>query len=349
VTSVLGEAVRRPHLEVSAYAITLRGRGLLSDLVPTGVRVHQTAIPMAATPLRLAWRHGDHPRIDRWISPADVVHGTNFVVPPTAAAAVVTIHDLTHVRFPELCTADVLQYPGLVRRALDRGAVVHTVSEFVRGEVIEHYGVAEDRVVTVPNGVTSPPIGDGRAGQTAAGGERYIVAIGTVEPRKDLPGLVAAFDLVADQDPDLRLVIAGADGWGADALTAAIARSPHRERITRTGWVDEAGRADLLAGTLSLVLPSRYEGFGLPAIEAMAVGTPVIATAVGALPEVVGDAARLVPGTDVGALATAIASVTSSAEVRADLAARGPARAASFTWERTVDGLESLWARVAGR
>jgi glycosyltransferase involved in cell wall biosynthesis len=347
--AVLDEAAGRPHLDVSAYAITFRGRDQLSDLVPDGVRVHQSLVPMAATPLRTAWRHTDHPRIDRWIGPADVVHGTNFVVPPTAAAAVVTIHDLTHLRFPELCTRLVLQYPALVRRALDRGAVVHTVSEFVRGEVIEHYGVPEDRVVAVPNGVTAPPLGSRPAGQAAAGGERYVVAIGTVEPRKDLPGLVAAFDLVAAEDPDLRLVIAGADGWGADALTDAIARSPHRDRIARTGWVDEAARADLLAGSLALVLPSRYEGFGLPAIEAMAVGTPVIATAVGAIPEVVGDAARLVPAADVEELAAAITSLAASSELRAELATRGRARAALFSWERTVDGLESLWARVAGR
>lgn len=349
MTAVLDEAGGRPHLDVSAYAITFRGRGRLSDLVPDGVRVHRSVVPMAATPLRTAWRHADHPRIDRWIGPTDVVHGTNFVVPPTAAAAVVTIHDLTHVRFPEMCTPHVLQYPRLVRRALDRGALVHTVSEFVRGEVLEHYGVAEDRVVTVPNGVATPPAGNARAGRAAAGGERYIVAIGTVEPRKDLPGLIAAFDLVADDDADLRLVIAGADGWGADALTATIARSPHQDRIARTGWVDEAARADLLAGSLSLVLPSRYEGFGLPAIEAMAVGTPVIATAVGAIPEVVGDAAQLVPASDPAKLAAAIASVTTSAEQRADLVARGRARAATFSWARTVDGLESLWARAAGR
>jgi glycosyltransferase involved in cell wall biosynthesis len=346
---VLGAAARRSDLDVSAYAITFRGRDRLGDLVPDGVRVRRGAVPMAATPLRTAWRHADAPRIDRWIGPTDVVHGTNFVVPPTAAAAVVTIHDLTYLRFPEMCTRLVRQYPVLIDRALARGAVVHTVSEFVRAEVLEHYGLADDRVITVPNGVTAPPPGDGRAGRAIAGGERYIVAIGTVEPRKDLPGLVTAFDLVAAGDADLRLVIAGADGWGADALSAAIARSPHAHRITRTGWVTDEARAGLLAGAVSLVLPSRYEGFGLPAIEAMAVGTPVIATAVGAIPEVVGDAAQLVPGSDPEQLANAIASVVTSAELQAQLQARGRARAAAYSWERTVDGLTSLWTLAAGR
>jgi glycosyltransferase involved in cell wall biosynthesis len=348
--AVLTGAAARPELDVSAYAITLRGRERLGDLVPDGVRVHETRIPMAANPMRAAWMRADLPRIDRWIGPADVVHGTNFLVPPTAAAAVVTIHDLTYLRFPEMCTRSVLQYPVLVERALARGAVVHTVSEFVRDEVIERYRLPEERVVAVHNGVTPPaPAADPAAGRRLASAERYVVAVGTVEPRKDLPGLVAAFDLVAADDPDLRLVIAGADGWGADELTSAIARSSHRDRIVRTGWVDDEARSALVAGALGLVLPSRYEGFGLTALEAMAGGTPVVATAVGAIPEVVGDAAVLVPGADVEALAGAITSVTSSADLRARLATAGRARAASFSWERTVDGLSTLWATAAAR
>jgi len=349
VAGVLDEAVRRPHLDVSAYAITLRGRSRLADLVPRGVRVPKRVLPMAAAPLRAAWSHADHPLIDRWIGPVDVVHGANFVVPPTAATAVVTIHDLTYLRFPEMCTPSTLQYPALVGRALARGATVHTVSDFVRDEVLDHYELPEDRVVTVPNGVTAPVPGDAGAGQAVAGGNRYVMSIGTVEPRKDLPGLVAAFGLVAEQDGDLRLVIAGPDGWGVDALRETITASPHRSRIVRTGWIDDATRADLLAGALALVMPSRYEGFGLPAIEAMAVGTPVLATAVGALPEVVGDAALLVAGGDVEALADGLASLVTSSELRARLQEQGPRRAATFTWSRTVDGLEALWSRASAR
>jgi glycosyltransferase involved in cell wall biosynthesis len=346
-TEVLREAATRPHLSVSAFAITLRGRGRLADLVPPGVSVAPARLPMAARPLRWAWRRWDHPRIDRWIGRADVVHGTNFVVPPTRAAAVVTIHDLTYLRYPEMCTPEVLEYGVLIPRALARGAAVHTVSEFVRQEVIDHYGLPAERVVAVPNGVTAPRPGDALAGRRRAGGDRYLLAVGTVEPRKDLPGLVAAFDQVAAGDPELRLVIAGTDGWGAEALTAAIARSRHAERIVRTGWVDEGARADLLAGATLLAVPSRYEGFGLPAAEAMAAGLPVVATAVGALPEVVGDAAVLVPGDDVSALAEALARVAGDDALRAELQARGLRRAATFTWARTADGLEALWHAAA--
>src|SRR3546814_19808347 len=114
-------------------------------------------MPMSATPLRTALLHFDAPRIDRWIGDADVVHGTNFVVPPTRAAAVVTIHDLPYLRYPEMCKRLVLQYPPHVGRALGTGAMVHTVSEFVPQEVIDHSRPPPEQVVAHHNGIPAPP------------------------------------------------------------------------------------------------------------------------------------------------------------------------------------------------
>ncbi len=344
---VLAGAGSRADIEAIAYAVTFRGAGRLEDLLPPGVEPARRR-RMAARPLRRAWARSDRPRIEWWTGPVDVVHGTNFVVPPTGGAAVVTVHDLTYLRYPEMCTSDVLQYRDLVPRALCRGAVVHTVSEFVRGEVLEEYGLPGDRVVAIPNGITTAWEGDPGSGSHLAGGGRYVLAIGTVEPRKDYPGLIRAFDLVAADDPELRLVIAGADGWGADAVTEAIGAAHHRDRVVRLGWVDEQARADLLAGATVLVLASHYEGFGLTAGEALTAGVPVIATDVGGIPEVVGDAAVLVPPNDPEELAAQIAALVADEPARARLAKLGPARAATFTWSRTVDGLADLWSSVAG-
>ena len=333
-----------------AFAVSWRGRSGLAAQLPAGVRVASRPVP--ARLARRAWARADRPSVRDLVGPVELVHGPNFVVPPGGGAAeVVTVHDLTAVRFPELCTPDVLEWPALLRRAVARGAWVHTVSEYVADEVRSAFPIAPERVVAVPNGVHPPgPITPATApdrGRHLAGGPRYVLAVGTIEPRKDLPGLVAAFEAVAATDPDVRLVLAGPDGWGAETLTAAIDAARHRRRIVRLGWVDDAQRLALLRGAAAVAYPSRYEGFGLVPLEAMAAGVPVVATAVGALPEVTGDAARLVPGGDGDALAAALIDVLTDDAVRADLVARGAVRVAGFPWSATVAGLLELYGRVA--
>ncbi|MCU1371028.1 MAG: glycosyl transferase group 1, partial [Ilumatobacteraceae bacterium] len=212
---------------------------------------------------------------------------------------------------------------------------------------------AGDRVVAVPNGIRLPApadaASDAAAGRFLAGGARYVLAVGTVDPRKNLPSLVEAFTEVGARDPDLRLVIAGADGLGTDALEAAIAASSLARRIVRFGTVPEHQRLALLRGAALVAYPSRYEGFGLVPLEAMAVGTPVVATAAGAIPEVVGDAAVVVPVGDVGALAHGIAQVLGDEALAQDLADSGLQRVQQFPWAATVDGLVGLYRRAADR
>ena len=144
----------------------------------------------------------------------------------------------------------------------------------------------------------------------------------------------------------VRLVVAGPDGWGVGAFEAAVAASRYCHRIVRTGWVDDGARADLLAGASVLAYPSLYEGFGLPPLEAMTVGVPVVCSDAGPLPEVVGDAARLVPTADPDALAEALVEVLGDEAVRTRLAAAGPVHAAGFRWDRCVDGLSGLYRRI---
>ena len=343
---------------MTAYAVTWSGRGRLGSVVPEGVRV--ATRPMAARPLREAWRRAEVPPIEWWTGPVDVVHGPNFVVPPARhAARVVTVHDLTPVRFPELCTADTLAYPGLIRRALRGGAWIHTPSQFVADEVIEAFGADPARVVAIPNGVTEigPDVTgrDAAEGMRLAGSARYLLAIGTIEPRKDLPWLVDAFDVLAASHPDVSLVVAGPDGWGVDDFDRAVARATHRARIVRLGWVDPDQRAALLRGAAALAYPSRYEGFGLPPLEAMAAGVPVVATDAGALPEVLGDAADLVPvGADLAptvradALAAALARVLDDDAHRAHLVTAGRERAAAYSWDTTTARLVDLYRLAAG-
>jgi len=341
---ILTRLADRPGLDVVAFAVTWRGRGRLSELVPAGVEVVQR--PMPARPLRLAWQRIDWPPIERWAGRIDVVHSPNYVVPPSRGARVVSVHDLTVLRFPELCTSDTLTYPRLIRRAVRGGAWVQTIPAFV-DDVVEAFDVPPDRVVAIRNGVSEVSKGDPALGRTIAGGSRYVLGLGTIEPRKDFPMLVAAFDALAADDADLRLVIAGADGWDAERLTDAIAAAAHRDRIVRTGWVDDERRAALLAGASVLAYPSVYEGFGFPPLEAMAVGTPVVATAVGGIPDTVGDAAHLIPPGDVDALTAGLRDVLRDAELRDTLVAKGRRNLERFSWDRTTDEMVDLYERAA--
>jgi glycosyltransferase involved in cell wall biosynthesis len=336
----------RDEVEITAFAVTWRNRGLLRSMVPPETR--GVRAPMPAGPLHAAWARVDGPVIERWTGPVDVVHGTNCIVPPARRAAeVVTIHDLTFVHFPELCDPVSLRFPRLIRRALRRGAFVHADSETVAAEVIDHFGARPERVRVVPLGVEPSSSPGLPPGDPAPSGRRYVLALGTVEPRKDIPSLVRAFDMLAAGHPDVELVIAGAPGWGEVALDTAVRASVHAGRIRRLGWVDDEERLALLRGAAVLAYPSLYEGFGLPPLEAMAAGVPVVATAAGAVPEVVGDAAVLVPIGDEGALAEAIAGVLDEPDLHRRLVVAGTRRAARFTWDRCVAGLVELYEDAA--
>jgi glycosyltransferase involved in cell wall biosynthesis len=358
----LGGLAGRDDVDVAAFAVSWRRRRELTGALPPGVR--RVGRPMPARPLHLAWRSAGVPPVEWFTGPLDVVHGTNFVVPPARRAArVVTVHDLTVVRFPELCDPPTLRYPRLLRRAIAEGAWVHTPSAYVADEVVELLGARRERVRAVHSGIPAAPASRGSSG-AEGGGEgpgpaplalpastsRYVLALGTAEPRKDLPGLVAAFDAVASSPDaaDVALVLAGPDGWGAGALDAAVAGAAHRDRIVRTGWVPETTRPLLVAGAAVLAYPSRYEGFGFPPLEAMAAGVPVVATRAGALPEVLGDDALLVDVGDHDALAGALLEVLRAPDVGAAWAERGRARAARYSWDRCAEGLAALYRDAHG-
>lgn len=335
-------------LELHAYAVTWRGRRGLAAAVPAGVGTGHP--PMPARPLRALWKRSGFPPLEWWTGAVDVVHGTNFVVPPTSRAArLVTVHDLTAWRFPELVAPASRDLPALVERAVRTGAAVHVNSRSVGDEVEAELGVLAEAVHVIPPGV--PPVGrgDARRGRALAGSDRYVLALGTVEPRKDLPGLVAAFDAVAAADAGVRLVVAGPDGWGTPAYEAAVAVAAHRDRVVRLGYVSARDRTDLLAGATLFAYPSVYEGFGFPPLEAMTVGTAVVATRAGAVPEVCGDAAVLVDVGDVDGLGDAMASLLEDDSARSALVAAGHERVRRFSWRTCAIEMAALYGELRPR
>ena len=337
---------QHPDVDVTAFPVSISGRRALRELLPAGVAARTPPLPARA--LHRRWEHHGSPRIDRLVGRPDLVHGPNFVVPPARAARIATVHDLTTLRFPELCHVDTLRFPAMIRRAAADGAWIHTVSHAVRDEVVAELGLDPGRVVAVPNGFDAP-VGDAATGRRLAGVEHYVLAVGTVEPRKDLPSLVAAVDRLAGEHPDLVLVHAGGDGWQVERLEAAVDAMSHPARFRRLGHVPHDQLGHLYAGARVFAYPSVYEGFGIPVLEAMACDVPVVTTDVPAIREVAGDAAAVVPVGDVDALAGALGRAWTDETWRADAVRRGRRRAEAFGWSACVEGIVDLYrAATAG-
>ena len=323
----------------------LSGRAAL----PPGV----VRLPYPARAALAAWGRADHPRGRRSLRGVDVVHGTNYVVPPTGWPTVVTVHDCSPLTHPERVHPVVRAFVPVLRRAVAAGAWVHTPSLYVAAQVRELLGAT--RVRAIPHGAPRPLLAAGAArplppALAALDGRSYVLALGTIEPRKNVPRLVAAFGAVADDHPDVALVLAGAAGPDSPAVAAASERlaPPVRARVVSTGWIDDATRERLLAGAALLAYPSLDEGFGLPLLEAFAASVPVAAAAAGALPEVAGNAALLVAPTDVDALAGALATVLDDEAVRSRLVAAGHVRLRQYDWAATAAAMVGLYRDAIG-
>jgi glycosyltransferase involved in cell wall biosynthesis len=337
-----------PSTTYVAWYLNARGlaggpRGLLRELAAPNLVERSTPIP-ASWFERLSERF-ELPRVE-WLARFDVLFAPNFVPPPTRARRlVVTVHDLAFKRFPETAPHGTKWWLARLDRALDRATRVIAVSESTRRDLLELSGVEPARVAVIPLGVDRtlfrPPGPEAVAAARSAFGldGPYVLYLGGIEPRKNLPNLLAAFSRLT---ADVRLVIVGGGvEWnpeGSDLLGQALAKLPDgvRGRIHRTGYVSEADKVALLGGAEAFVYPSLYEGFGLPVLEAMACGTPVVTSNVSSLPEVAGDAADLVDPADPASIADGIDRVLGDAELRTRLVDGGLHRAERFTWEETA-------------
>lgn len=335
----------RDDIELGAWIASARS-ALARTGVAGGVELPVTRLPVPARVATWLWRHTDRPAHERFVGAVDVVHGTNFVVPPTRSAArVVTVHDLSYVHYRDELAASVAGFDDMVAWAVRGGAAVHVPSRFVAAEISERYPGAD--VTVIAEGAPPP------RPREAPGGPPTILSVATALRRKRLPLLVDAFGLVAAEPglADARLCLVGGDGPDSDAIAAALGRLPPgvRPRVSVPGRVDDATLRRLLATAAVVAVPSVYEGFGLPVLEAMAVGVPVVAADAASLPEVAGDAAVLVAADDTGALAAGLAAVLSDDALAARTSAAGRDRAARFSWEDTAAGLVGLYGRIAGR
>jgi glycosyltransferase involved in cell wall biosynthesis len=319
--------------------------------LPRHVRVYDRL----RCPLRIAWMEALAGRVLERIG-ADVAHFTNGMLPPgTRAARVVTIHDMSLRLFP--------RYHPLRRRVINRPLVgvavrmadaIVTVSNSARRDLLRLHRVAADRV-TVVHEAAAPgfePIADaGRLSRTRRRyglPNRFVLYVGAIEPRKNLPGLMQAFRIARARGLPHELVCVGPYGWSSRGLYGTVERLGLSRVVHFTGYVPIQDLPAIYNLAELFVFPSLYEGFGLPVIEAMACGTPVVTANTSSLQEIAGGAAETVDPLNVEALAGAIVRVAMSDEWQHDLSARGLARAREFSWSRTARQMLAVYGRAAG-
>ncbi len=299
----------------------------------------QARIPGGRAALGLAWNYLGRPRIERHLDPFELLHSTQLVVPAARAPMVATVYDLFVARYPDY-------FPPRWRRLLGRGLeivmsrarLLLAISRAVADDLEAALRPGDGRVRAVPLGVDPPPRTSPEEVEEARGRYglpgRYLLYVGTREPRKNLGRLLDAYEILrAGAGAELGLVLAGPPGWGTDALEARARSLPG---VTLTGFVPAADLDLIYKGALALAHPAIDEGFGLPVLEAMARGVPVVAGDSPAVAEVAGGAALLVDPCDIAGLAGALEEVCGDAGRREEMARRGLRRAALHTWEETA-------------
>jgi glycosyltransferase involved in cell wall biosynthesis len=335
--------------EITAFSSSWKDRlpSMVAAELP-GVRTVDVRVPVAA--LNFAWHRLSWPPIEALAGgDFDIAHSPHpLLLPSRSAAQVVTIHDLHFLSHREGTSAEIRRdYAPLVRTHAHRADRIIVVSRFVAGEVQRVLGVTADRISVCANGA---PEWKGPAASGNAGG--YLLFVGTIEPRKNVGALLDAYGRLLTRRPDAPpLVCAGGVGRDGDALVTAMRRGPFAGRVDYRGYVAADARESLFKGAQALVLPSFDEGFGIPALEAMSAGVPVIVSNRGALPEIVGDAGLFIDPDDVESLASALERLIGDPDLRAACARRGLDRSKLFTWTQTARDVRRAYddARLARR
>ncbi len=294
--------------------------------------------------------------VETFTGSVDLFHATDFVLPPTyrKTRTLLTVHDLSFVRVPQAASPRLKAYLDVVvPRSVERADHVLADSQATKDDLIALYGTAENKITVLLSGVDARFQRDTQ--QDAAlrtkyriGEQPYVFTIGTVQPRKNYSRLIRALAHLRSRGNDLTLVIAGGRGWLEDEMYATLRDTHMQDYVRFIGFADELDLPGLYSAACCLAFPSLYEGFGLPVLEAMACGIPVMTSNLSSLPEVAGDAALLVNPLDQDEINYTLERLVNDATLRAELVARGTARAQQFTWEAAAKQLQHTYQTLLG-
>jgi glycosyltransferase involved in cell wall biosynthesis len=326
---------------------------------PVGKNFSRREVSIGERWLTILWHRAKVPFPADWFTgPVDVYHSPDFVLPPLRRArGILTVHDLAFLMRPDCADARLRAYlEEVVPRSVHRADFIIADSENTRNDLVVLLGVPPDSIEVVPGGVEPrfEPVTDAQllARARAAVGvadDPFVLAIGVIEPRKNLNRLMDAFEVLKQRGsvPDnLKLVLAGGRGWLYDGIYEHHASSRIREDILMPGFVADELLPALYSAARVLAFPSLYEGFGLPILEAMACGTPVVASRASCLPEVAEGAALLVDPANVDGMAVSLELALCDELLRAKLVEQGRLRAAQYTWRRAAEQLLDVYRRV---
>jgi glycosyltransferase involved in cell wall biosynthesis len=321
--------------------------------VPPTPELEWVIVPNKKPARRLVWEQARLPRLVR-NSGVDLLHSLHYTQPAfLPCRSVVTFHDMTFFIYPHLHTRfKRLFFPIAIRLSARKADALIAVSESTRKDTIRILGVSGHKVFTVPEGVSKEyhPIADRelladiRLRYNLP--QEFILYVGTVEPRKNLPLLIKSYKNITGDGHSIPLVIVGSLGWMYDDVLNQIKMLDLRENIHFTGYVPIQDLPRIYNLAKVFVYPSTYEGFGLPPLEAMACGTPVITTAVSSMPEHVGDGGILIPPEDEAALTQAMLTLLNDHTLQEDLSNKGPQQAKFFTWKRTAQETIKVYQHI---
>jgi glycosyltransferase involved in cell wall biosynthesis len=311
----LVEASAGEHVLVAFGPSGPQGRARIREAL-AGLPV-ELRLPLVPHVLRMAWSRTQRVAVERLVGPLDVFHFSDWMYPPQQAGVrATTVHDLVPLRFPEWVEPETLRMHGPkyehAARTCDR---IFVNSRFTGGEVIELLGVPEERVVVAYPGIDPRFRPEGAAADL---GGPYVLGVSTLEPRKNLPSLVAAFAVLRRRRPELTLALAGLEGWEPSSLAA--------EGVRQLGYVSDEELAALYRGATAFAYPSRFEGFGIPVVEALASGTPAVVSSHPSLDEACGDAALRADPDDPEGFAAALEQALATPR------GAGVEHASRFTW-----------------